>query len=134
MKTPKTTRLKRSLNPLNESLPPMRLGVRTGNFILEAMDHAQTPWHETPEEIEEAIEHHELCREQVKVLLPIMQECLKPVEYEAMRLHFLEGKSYRKIGVIMDRNASTALRYVQRSIKKLRTHLGVEGDGEVKLP
>mgnify|MGYP000640905108 CR=1 FL=1 len=41
----------------------MPLGVRMGNFILEAMDHAQTPWHETQEETEEAIEHHELCRE-----------------------------------------------------------------------
>lgn len=134
MNTSKSKRSKRSLNPPSETLPPMRLGVRTSNIILECMDRAQTPWYETPEEIEEATQHHELCRSQVNILLPIMKECLKPAEYEAMCLHYLEGKSYRQIGRIMDRNASTALRYVQRSIKKLRKLLGSSGDGEIKLP
>ena len=131
MTTKNTTPRSRTNSPLNEALPQIRLGARSGKFVLDSLSQEDTPWYESQEDIETALEESRKRRQLIETLMPIMRECLTDDELEAMHLYFLHAKTYRQVGVIMDRNASTILRYVHRSIEKIRDHLGVSGDGEI---
>lgn len=109
----------------NEALPSMRLGARAGGFRMEMLSRENSPWYESPEDVEAALELSKKTRAEAADIIEVMRECLTPSEFKAMQLYYLYSMPYRQIGLIMDRNASTAYRYVQRAIKKLRTHLDI---------
>ena len=107
----------------NQALPSMHLGMRAGDFRMGTLSRENSPWYESQEEVEAALEKSTKTRAEAAAVIEVMRECLTPSEFKAMQLHYLYNMPYRQIGLIMERNASTAYRYVQRAIKKLRKQL-----------
>lgn len=110
----------------NESPPAQRLGIQAGEFKLDTLTSTDGPWHETPEEVAEGLRKGAEHAEQLAMVQLVMGKVLSKEERVTMELRFVHGLSYRAIGRIMERNASTILRRVERSLKKLRRHLDVE--------
>jgi RNA polymerase sigma factor (sigma-70 family) len=108
----------------NEDIPDQRLGTRAPDFKLGTMDITESPWHETAEEIEEGIANGKEKARLLKQVTDAMDEILPADERVIMALRFEHGLSYRAIGRIVNRNASTILRRVRRIIKKLQVQLG----------
>lgn len=125
MKSKKQPYNKRISKIPDEELPFINLGIRAGEFVLTTLSLEETPWYESPEEIEAALGKSIEVQVRVKALVKVMRKCLTASEFKAMRLHYLHNMSYRQAGLHMGRNASTVYRYVQRGIKKIRVELEV---------
>lgn len=110
---------------LHEALPQIRLGIRAGDYRVGTLSLEDSPWYESPEEVDAGLKLSEETHAQAQALLDLMRECLTSSEFTAMQLHYLYSMPYRQVGLIMDRNASTVYRYVQRALKKIRLHLNL---------
>lgn len=109
------------------SLPAQRLGKRAGDYALERADNEHSPWYETPEEVEAGLEYGREKDEQLQRVAQVMVDLLNEDERVTMELRYKHGLTYRQIAEIMDRNASTIHRRIQRCIRKIQKRIRSEG-------
>jgi RNA polymerase sigma factor (sigma-70 family) len=109
-------------------LPAQRLGSQAGDFVLDGLNNKHNPWFETEEEVEEGLAYGAEKDEKIAQVRELMETILSVDERVTMELRFVHDLSYREIGRIMDRNASTIFRRVNRSLKKIRRRLGTEAE------
>jgi len=87
---------------------------------VESVGSAQTPWAESPEEIEEALRWG---REKIRLLDWIrgaMQGCLTETERRSIELYYFDNLNYRDAAKRLGRNPSSVLRAARRGIAKLQ--------------
>lgn len=108
-----------------EEMPSIPLGERAPNFNLGKLSNEASPWYETDEEIAKGLARSEQKKRQLRRVRSMMILTLTVEERILLELRFMYGLTYRQIGEMQDRHASTICRRVKRSIRKLQTSLGV---------
>jgi predicted DNA-binding protein (UPF0251 family) len=106
-----------------EPLRSQRLGTQAGSFMIDALARENTPWFETPEDIEAGLAWG---REKEALLARVrewMAACLSDMERKSIALYYFENLNYRDAADRLGVNASTVCRAVHRATEKLRVEL-----------
>ncbi len=112
--------MKQDLSSDTPRLRPQFTGAQAGRLILDGLSIAQTPWCEDEEAIRRGLEWG---RKKVRMLKWVESQMLlrlTPVERRCIELYYFEALNYREAAWVLDVNASSVQRAVQRGIRKLR--------------
>ncbi len=112
--------MKRDLSPNTPRLKPQFTGAQAGRLVLEGLTIAQTPWCEDEDAIRRGLEWG---RKKARMLQWVESQILlrlTPIERRCIELYYFEALNYREAAQVLDVNASSVYRAVQRGIRKLR--------------
>ena len=95
-------------------------GAQAGDFVLQRFTLAQTPWYEDEEAIRRGLEWG---RKKARMLRWVESQLvlrLTPIERRCIELYYFQALNYREAALVLEVNASSVYRAVQRGIRKLR--------------
>ena len=99
---------------------PQFWGRPAGAFVLQRLTLAQTPWHEDEAAIRRGLEWGRKKARMLRWVESQMILRLTPIKRRCIELYYFHGMNYREAGQILDVNASSVYRGVQRGIRKLQ--------------
>lgn len=97
-----------------------RYAVSFRPSLLDSFGRENSPWHETPEQVQRALKWGQRKRKLLRWVEAKMEERLTARERECIRLYYYHDLTYRQIGLATETNGSSAYRAVVRGIRKLR--------------
>ena len=103
-----------------EGIGPSFRGVRIGGLDFSRLSCEDTPWFEDEEEIEYKIGQHQRNLVLLDYIRNLMKTHLSKVEQESISVYYSDVLTYREAGDMMNVNATSVFRGVQRGLVKLR--------------
>ena len=96
------------------------IGMRAGDFVLVGLTLARTPWYEDEEAIRRGLKWGRKKARMLRWVESQMVLRLSPIERRCIELYYFEALNYREAASVLEVNASSVYRAVQRGIRKLR--------------
>ncbi len=112
--------MKQDLTSETPELRAQFTGMLARDFILASLTLAQTPWYEDEEAIRRGLEWGRKKARMLRWVESQMVLRLSPIERRCIELYYFEALNYREAASVLEVNASSVYRAVQRGIRKLR--------------